>query len=85
MKVTLFILIFLALAHQTFAANDVIVKNLKIYVNCTEFFIKSFSYIPTPIGRSIAASNVLFISITISNILTVPRRTLFMAYQCLWS
>jgi hypothetical protein len=38
--------------------NDVIVKNLKIYSNCEEFFIKAFCYAPSPRGLSNVAANV---------------------------
>ena len=34
------------------AANDIIVKNNRLYVNCEEFFVKSFCYSPTPLARS---------------------------------
>jgi hypothetical protein len=46
------VLVVLFLGQATAANNDVIVKNLKIYVNCEEFFIKCFCYSPTPLGRS---------------------------------
>ena len=40
------------------ADQNVIVKDNRLYVNCEEFFIKSFCYSPTPLGRSDPESNV---------------------------
>ena len=51
-KAPLFVLLVVLLVGQATAVNDVLVKNLKIYVNCEEFFIKAFCYSPTPLGRS---------------------------------
>ena len=45
------ILLVLCIGHAL-SSDDVIVKNLKIYSNCEEFFIKAFCYSPTPLGAS---------------------------------
>src|SRR5690349_20257657 len=40
----------LVLVYTSFAASDVIVKDLKIFVDGEEFFIKAMCYHPTPLG-----------------------------------
>lgn len=37
-------------AHGILAEEDVIVKDLKLFVNCEEFFIKAMCYAPAPLG-----------------------------------
>jgi hypothetical protein len=43
--------VLLSLSCAVQAVNDVIVKDLRLFVNCEEFFMKAMCYSPTPLGR----------------------------------
>lgn len=42
--------ILLITCFQCIYANDIYVKDLKLFVNCEEYFIKGLAYQPTPLG-----------------------------------
>lgn len=45
----LFVLAVLAIFSAAFAVNDVVVYNLKLFVEGKEFVIKGFNYQPAPV------------------------------------
>ncbi len=49
---TVYLLVFLATTCLVLAENDVVVKNLKLFVNEEEFWIKGMCYNPVPLGEN---------------------------------
>ncbi len=46
----LFIFVFCLLIASAIAANDVIVKNLKLFVDGKEYIVKGMAYNPAPVA-----------------------------------
>jgi hypothetical protein len=50
LKIILLLAIVLSISVANAGPNDILVKNLKLYVNCEEYWIKAMCYTPTPLG-----------------------------------
>jgi len=57
MSKQILLIAFVALLGLCCAENDILIKDLKLYVNCEEFFIKAMCYTPIPLGRSEPGAN----------------------------
>ncbi len=57
MQSKLFAVAFVALIAVAMSASNVVVKNQRLYVDGTEFFIKGVVYNPVPLGQSLMSAS----------------------------